>query len=162
MKRKYLSGAKKRKTADEKKQKEVDLLKKTTKISEYLLPASTRKNICDSSPIESETAESPKENQMHESIVCSVKGNTPTENENASVSDENESNIDGDSGVSSMSQSMLGFSNDVALWEMNDDLSLLQSFWAKTGLLVMVSIMNNNNAFSCFRSDKMPKFGIKF
>lgn len=125
----YRSGAQKRKIAQEKKQKEEDALKKVPKITQMFAnkPSTSASaiNSIDQSEIGSSTQSLDEIADHVESINLS---DHDTESESSlSIATEHQS-----------SEDPFVFPNDVALWDLQTNLSLLQKYWSKLGTLEFV------------------------
>lgn len=155
MRRSYLSGAEKRKKAEDKKQRELELQSKIRKIDSLFSATSSSTN----------SAASFQQNSNSESSVEAANaGATDQQNiasTSSSVHNENDINVesdadvlegsnefdqsvftsmDFDSGQASMPDSdpFLPFPSDAELWKMDSNLLHLQSFWAKNGLFSII------------------------
>lgn len=106
MHKRHESGSKKRKIAQEKKLKEVKVLKNVPKISNFLIASASSSN--QSAPIDAEIANS--------STVTSAE------------------RLDGNLDEQLSTEPFPIFSNDAALWRMDTNVEYLRAYWAKHGL----------------------------
>lgn len=155
MHRKFASGAQKRKVAAEKKQKQDEALKKVPKINEMFSVVGSSSNITES---QSKTQENVTEDDCEINADSAAATEKDAENENMEdesgvtreddetmdfsdediAFDEFASNVSASShfrGIESRnsSQPELLFSTDVALWDIQGEISSLQRYWTKSG-----------------------------
>lgn len=142
MEKKCLSGAQKRKLAEEKKQKNDALLKKIPKLTQlFSATVQISSNNTENNESETDTNENSDINiendneQVDEIQRVRNEENQCDENEedrDSSLS----SNVSASSSInnsSDLSETVAPFSSDAGLWDVHHDISVLQRYWIKQG-----------------------------
>lgn len=138
--RNYLSGAQKRKVAEEKRQKLDKQLKKIPKITQMFSVAGAGPSTVESSTITTESDIEMNRSEHLEEII----DETCNEYVDLSIDDDNLDepflNIPASSSAHESEQISLPqfqFPIDVALWDIHNELPALQRYWAKLGKTVV-------------------------
>lgn len=156
MKRVQLSGAQKRKAAEEKNRKKNELLSKIPRITSFCSSVGSRSSssfgVSPSPTIDEQREENDSivvpspaiDTNEQSSSTASLFSSDGQREENDSIAvpsptfDTNEQCDDGQSEIQSvLSDELLPCSADAALWDMEENLNFLQSFWSKKGLFIV-------------------------